>query len=157
MFQIFSWICFLTRQWPYHRLADRVIFFQSGFWSSPPMTITRSVRPWYGHWRPGVKCLRKKTWSDRPWYGHWGLLNLYGHWWVKLFYYSLSSSFKFSSIFLSNCLHSSLEFPSSFLIENYFTIFLKLNVFLLYVTPGHPWPFADAPRMFVDHGTRKNA
>ncbi len=44
----------------------------------------RFVRPWYGYWGPGVKCLRKKPWSDRPWYGHWGLLNLYGHWCVKI-------------------------------------------------------------------------
>ncbi len=41
------------------------------------------MRPWYGHWHPGVKCLRKKKKrSDRPWYGHWGFLNSYGHWWV---------------------------------------------------------------------------
>ncbi len=50
------------------------------------MTIPRSVKPWYRHWRPGVKCLRKKNQSNRPWYGHWGLLNLYGHWWVKNLY-----------------------------------------------------------------------
>ncbi len=108
----------LTRQWPYHCLTDRVIFFQSGFWPGPPVTIPRShrlvfsfffsitfltlnvcdyttvwqtglkktwsVRPWYGHWHPGVKCLRKKPRSDRPWYGHWGLLNSYGHWWVNM-------------------------------------------------------------------------
>ncbi len=42
------------------------------------------MRPWYGHWCPGVKCLRKKKQkkkrSDRSWYGHWGLLNSYGNW-----------------------------------------------------------------------------
>ncbi len=32
----------------------------------------------------------------------------------KLFYDSLSQSFKLSSTFLSHCLHSSLDFPSSF-------------------------------------------
>ncbi len=112
----FGW--FLTGQWPYHCLTDRVIFFLSAFWSGPPVPIpwshrlgflsfffsntfsiqnisdhttvsqtrfkkTRSMRSWYGHWRPGVKCLRKKPRSDRLWYGHWGLLNLYSHWWVK--------------------------------------------------------------------------
>ncbi len=29
----------------------------------------RSVRPWYGHWHPGVKCLRKKNpvWQTMIW------------------------------------------------------------------------------------------
>ncbi len=102
------------RQWPYRCLTDRIIFFnqvfdpvcqwpyqvsQTGFFHFFKNTFStlnisdhtkvsqtgfkkpRSVRPWYGHWRPGVK-----TRSDRPWYGHRGLLNSYGHWWVKYFF-----------------------------------------------------------------------
>ncbi len=39
----------LTRQWPYHCLTDRVIFFQSGFWPGPPVAIPQSHRPGFFH------------------------------------------------------------------------------------------------------------
>ncbi len=60
------------------------------------------MRSWYGHWHPGVKCLRKKKKrSDRPWYGHWGLLNSYGHWWVKFATFSENYSLVYGIIFLT--------------------------------------------------------
>ncbi len=65
----------LTHQWPYHCLTDRAIFFsiswpyhgrpvfliffffcQTLFRPSTSVTISRSHRPGYGQWRPGVKC-----------------------------------------------------------------------------------------------------
>ncbi len=70
-----------VRQWPYHGLTDQVffIFFFKHIFNPKhhwpyhslidQLKQPRSVRPWYGHWRTGVKCLRKKPWSDRPWYG----------------------------------------------------------------------------------------
>ncbi len=39
----------LTRQWPYNCLTDRFIFFQSGLWPGPPVTISRSHRPVFFH------------------------------------------------------------------------------------------------------------
>ncbi len=87
--QVFDPVC----QWPYHGLTDGFfIFFSITFLTlniSDHTTVsytgfkkTRSVRPWYGHRHPGVKCLTKKPRSDRLWYDHWGLLNSYGYWWV---------------------------------------------------------------------------
>ncbi len=58
-----------------HTMASQTEFFLSLFWPRISVTIphTRSVRLWYGHWRPSLKYLFKKTSSDRPWYGHWCL------------------------------------------------------------------------------------
>ncbi len=38
-------------------------FFLSAFrsWTSVTIPLTQSVRPWYGHWHPDVKCLKKKN------------------------------------------------------------------------------------------------
>ncbi len=53
----------------YHVLIDRV--FLSLFWPRMSVTIpwTQSVRPWYGHWRPSLKYLFRKTpvWQTVIW------------------------------------------------------------------------------------------
>ncbi len=73
----------LTRQWLYHCLTDRVIFFHSGFWRSLPVTIPWSHRPgffiFFKHiFNPkrlwlyyGLTDWVKKNRSVRPGYGHW--------------------------------------------------------------------------------------
>ncbi len=58
-------------QWPYRGLTDRdfFLFFLSLFRHRTSVTIpqTRSMRPWYGHWRPSLEYKKKRP--DRPWYG----------------------------------------------------------------------------------------
>ncbi len=66
--QVFDPVC----QWPYQGLTDRIlfIFFPKTFSTlnvSDHSTVlqtgfkkTQSAGPWYGHWCPGGKCVRKK-------------------------------------------------------------------------------------------------
>ncbi len=56
-----------------HTMVSQTGFFLSLFRCRTSVTIsrTRSVKLWYGHWRPSLKYQKKKNQSDRPWYGHW--------------------------------------------------------------------------------------
>ncbi len=70
-----------------HTTVSQTIFFLSLFQPRTSVTIpcTRSVRLWYGHWRPSLKYQKKKpvwqtvvwplafkkTQSVGPWYGLW--------------------------------------------------------------------------------------
>ncbi len=63
-----------------------LVFFLPLFRHRTSVTVPRirSVRPWYGHWRPSLKYQKKTVWqtvvwplafkktrSMRPWYGLW--------------------------------------------------------------------------------------
>ncbi len=109
-------IRFLTRSASDHTTVSQIgvffIFFSNTFRTlnvSEHTTVSQtrfkkpqSVRPCYGHWHPGVKCLKKNR-SDRPWYGKWGLLT---HQWPYEFnkpqwpYHGLSDRFFFLRHFI---------------------------------------------------------
>ncbi len=62
-----GFISFFSNTFSTLNVSDYTTVSQTGFFK------TRFVRPWYGHWRLRVKCLRKKnSLTDHG--------NLYGHW-----------------------------------------------------------------------------